>query len=183
MRNRAGERHCAPGGIVMASAVDEKVAAVIAAVRIGVDDFQTVYISHTRRVPSRTALAQRGGHGNTSFKNEVPWTSSPGIHQHQEVGDPETQARVAQFELAFRMPVSGAGADRSVERTRQHLQVVRRRRAQRRHVRQHLRDGAPPHRARRALRAGLPSRMRCCPKLWRSSARTSTRCASGWCRI
>src|SRR5207245_2950185 len=42
-------------------------------------------IAHTRRVPSRTALAQRGGHSYAGFENEISSASSPGVHANSVV--------------------------------------------------------------------------------------------------
>ena len=75
------------------------------------------------------------------------------------VGDPEINARIAQYEMAFRMQASRARADRSVRRAGVHLGSVRREGQGAGHLCLQLPDGAAHGRARRALHADFPAQL------------------------
>ena len=90
--------------------------------------------------------------------------------QHEQLGSPETLARIQQYEMAFRMQSSGAGDGRPVERARAHVRALGRGGEAARQVPERGPDGAAAGRAGRALRPDLPprlgtstrSRPRCC---------------------
>ena len=107
--------------------------------------------------------------------------------QLERLGDPETRTRIAQYEMAFRMQASVPELTDTSEGAREHLEDVRRGRAQSGFVRPELSDGAPPGGARRALRTGVPPRLgrprQPAGGAARASARKSTRRAGHWCRI
>ncbi len=76
-----------------------------------------------------------------------------------EIGDPETQARIAQYEMAFRMQTSVPELTDTVRRTEARFGDVRSGRPQAGHVRGQLPAGSPHGRAGRAIRADLPPRL------------------------
>ena len=75
--------------------------------------------------------------------------------RHDETGDPEILTRVAQYELAYRMQIVGARADRPLERAAIDSRTVRPRRAQAGQLRRQLPAGPAAGRARRAVHPAL----------------------------
>ena len=78
---------------------------------------------------------------------------------HAQVGDPEIQTRIAQYEARLPDAVLGARAQRPRQRAGEHLRDVRRPGARARDLRGVVPVGAPDGRARRPLRADLPPRL------------------------
>ncbi len=74
------------------------------------------------------------------------------------IGDPEIATRIAAYELAFRMQTAVPELTDLATRDQGGARALRHRAGQG-DVRQQLPDGAPPGRARRALRAALPPRL------------------------
>ena len=56
-----------------------------AAVGIGVDDFQTVFVADLRRPPAGIALGEGRGHRDAGFQDEVACAAAPGIHSDRPV--------------------------------------------------------------------------------------------------
>ncbi len=79
--------------------------------------------------------------------------------QFDEIADPETQARIAQYEMAFRMQSSVPELMDLSQRTQARPRYLWAGRPQAGHVRGELSAGATAGRARRAFRADLPSRL------------------------
>ncbi len=78
---------------------------------------------------------------------------------YEELGDPETNSRIAQYEMAYRMQSSGAGAGRSEQGAAVDMGFVWAGCEGAGDLCIQLSDGAPAGRARRALYAGLQARM------------------------
>ena len=78
---------------------------------------------------------------------------------YQKVGDPETHTRIQQFEMAFRMQASVPELMDVTNEPETHLQALRRRSEEARHVRLHVSARAAAGGARRALRADLSQQL------------------------
>jgi hypothetical protein len=75
--------------------------------------------------------------------------------QHARVMDPEIDARIAQYEMAYRMQTSVPDAMQLADEPDAHLRPLRPRGARARHLRRQLPAGAAAGRARRALHPAL----------------------------
>ena len=115
-----------------------------------------------------------------------------GLHKlnemnYRRVGDPETHARIQQYELAFRMQASVPELTDIADEPASTYALIRRRSQKARHVRSIGPAGAAAGRARRALRADLSQQLGHArqrqPADCRCNARTSIRPATDWFRI
>ena len=88
-------------------------------------------------------------------------TASRELHQieYDATLDPEINARIAQYEMAYRMQTTVPEVTDLSERARPHLRPVRPRRPQAGHVRGQLPAGPPAGRARRPVHPALSSRL------------------------
>ena len=100
--------------------------------------------------------------------------------QHRRIRRPRNRhARIAQYEMAFRMQCFRARTHRLSKEPAAHLRALRRGREKARHLRRELPAGAPSGRARRTLHPALSPRLgpprRICRRICRSAAKMSIR--------
>ena len=105
---------------------------------------------------------------------------------YHTVGDPETHARIQQYELAFRMQASVPELTDTAAEPESTYAALRRRGEEARHVRSIGAAGPAARRARRALRADLPQQLGHARQRRRplavADAKTSIRPATAWCK-
>ena len=98
--------------------------------------------------------------------------------EHEEFGDPETKARIAQYEMAYRMQSSVPELTDLSKEPEHTFEMYGAGCKKARHLRLQLSARSPPGRARRPLHPALPSRLGSPRRSARSAAQALQRCRS-----